>query len=90
MYIIHIDANLNESTVSTHWEPASNVSPSLIQEYEATVNADIAVNADIVDSQTSGGQTIHTVSTGHYGSPKSKKARIACEEISDTDSGYVL
>jgi len=70
--------------MSQHWEPVSNVSPSLIQEYEATVSA------DIVDSQTSGGQTIHTVFTGHYGSPKSKKARIACEEISDTDSGYVL
>lgn len=77
-------ANLNESTTSTHWEPASNVPHILIQEYEATINA------DIVDSHTSGGQTIHTVSTSNSGSPKPKKARTVCKEISDTDNGYVL
>ena len=78
-------AKVTESTVTTHWEPATNVSCKLIKEFETTGNA------DIIQSYTSGGQTIHTVSTSSATSscksPNPKKSRI---EISDTDKRYVL
>lgn len=67
--------------MTTHWEPATNVSYKLIEEYERTANA------DIVESHASGGQTIHTVSTSSCERPDPKKPRI---DISDTDKGYVL
>ena len=34
-------AKVTESTVTTHWEPATNVSYKLIEELEGTGNADI-------------------------------------------------
>ena len=34
-------AKVTESTVTTHWEPATNVSYKLIEEFEGTGNADI-------------------------------------------------
>ena len=69
---------MTESGATTYWEPATNVSHKLIEEYEKTANA------EIVESYTSGGQTIHTVSTSSCETPNPKKARI---DISDTDTG---
>ena len=74
-------AKITESAATVHWEPASNVPRTLIEEHERTVNA------DVVESHSSGGQTIHTVSINSCGSPNPKKSR---RDISDTDSGYVL
>ena len=66
----------------TYWEPAPNVLSTLIEEYERTVDG------DIVETHSSGGQTIHTVSTNSCtSSPQPKRSR---REISNTDSGYVL
>lgn len=39
----------------TTWEPASKIPTDMMEEYETSVN--------IVDTFTSGGQTIHTTST---------------------------
>ena len=46
------------SSSVTTWEPASCLPPSIISEYERGVERDIAE-----DIFTSGGQTIHTVSS---------------------------
>ena len=67
--------------MSTRWESASSIPNSLIEDYEK------ATLGDIIESYTSGGQTIHTTSTSsseHSDSPNPKKARKGSND--DTES----
>ena len=81
---IHISqiAQIDNGAVTTQWESASSVPNSLIKEYEKSISG------DVIESHTSGGQTIHTISTSsdehNDDSPQSKKVRKDGND--DTDS----
>lgn len=81
---VHISqiAQIDNGAVTTRWESASSVPNSLIEDYEK------AISGDVIESHTSGGQTIHTVSTSssehNDEPPQSKKVRK--DSIDDTDS----
>ena len=81
---VHISqiAQIDNGAVTTRWESASSVPNSLIEEYEN------AISGDVIESHTSGGQTIHTTSTSssehNDDPPQSKKVRK--DNSDDTDS----
>lgn len=75
---------LNTPTLRTSWEPASALPDRLVQDYEE------GQSADILESASSGGQTIHTVSTIAQPDigPKSKR-KCSDSSCADKDKGNV-
>lgn len=75
--------------MKTSWEPASTLPSSLIEDYEK------GGSGDILESFSSGGQTIHTMSTfpskTPEAAPKPKKRKFVEEGGNEpgSDTGYV-
>ena len=77
---------LGTPTMKTSWEPASTLPSSLVEDYEK------GASGDVLESFSSGGQTIHTMSTtpGGANEPKSKKMKCMGSKETDEDTGYIM
>ena len=65
--------------MKTSWESSSTLPDSLIEDYEK------GASSDVLESFSSGGQTIHTVSISPGGNePKSKKLK--CSNVGSSAS----